>query len=379
LHKRWLIVPGLLVAALILTMMAFDAPEARADNGPHVQGWGSTPDGCAACHRVHRGIDEYLLLDEVETLCLQCHDTGALGSNLDVEGGSDEGMGGALRAGGFGSARINTADPSLPIPRFPTGSSSSADNDTGVSICYQNGVDDDSDGVIDDGCRPLIGVLAAPGGTTQSSHSVDGSPQTVWGNGPVNATPVAGLVNYDLTCGSCHDPHGNGNYRILRSIPSGSGAPTPGYAIPDTSYPKNQAAGDYTTDNYFDMTFTGSELTDNILTDTSAWCSQCHTRYLASRRDPTPANKAREDSGDAIFRYRHSSSGFGYSSTPGGAATPNNRACITCHAAHGSNSTAGTYSGAVPNPDGVVVTPSAPNNRLLKMNNRGMCQKCHNQ
>jgi cytochrome c553 len=220
-----------------------------------------------------------------------------------------------------------------------------------------------------------IGVLAVPQ-TVNSWHAIDGTTAgTMWGNGAINSGVGP---SYALECISCHDPHGNGNYRILRSVPSGSGAPTPGYAVPDT-YPKNQAAGDYTTDNYFDMTFTGNEQTDNILKDTSAWCAQCHTRYLASRRHPTPALKAREDSGDAIFRYRHSSAGYGYSSTPGGAATPNNRACITCHAAHGSNSTAGTYSGAVPNPDGVVVTPAAPNNRLLKMNNRGMCQKCHNQ
>ena len=102
-HKRWIIIPGLLVAALILTTMALDAPEAGADNGPHVQGgWGVAPDGCAACHRVHRGLDEFLLVNEVETLCLQCHDTGAMGSDLDVMWGSNEGTGGALRAGHAG-------------------------------------------------------------------------------------------------------------------------------------------------------------------------------------------------------------------------------------------------------------------------------------
>jgi predicted CXXCH cytochrome family protein len=341
-----------LIVAAFAAFGAFNmtnAPTANADNGPHVQGWGATPDGCAACHRVHRGINEFLLLNEVETLCLQCHDTGALGSDLDVMWGTNEGTGGALRAGGFERARIDTDDPSLPTPGA-----------TPAAIL-------------------TIGVLAAPGELTQSSHSVDGSAQTIWGNGAITGASNPGLAGYDLSCGNCHDPHGNGNYRILRSIPSGSGAPTPGYAVPDNPpYPTPKL---YTTTNYFNMTFTGSTATDNILKDTSAWCSQCHTRYLAARRAALPADASRVDSGDPIFEFRHTSAGWGNSSAATPVASNNTRACITCHAVHGSNSTAGFYSGSVPNPDGVVpaATAQPSNNKLLKMNNRGMCQKCHNQ
>jgi cytochrome c553 len=291
-----------------------------------------------------------LLLNEVESLCRTCHGTGTTGSVLNVFDGTNDADGGGLRSGGFENARIRTDDPSLPTP----------------------------------GATPAttltIGVLDAPGEITRSSHSVDGSPQTIWGNGAITGASNPGMAGYDLECGSCHDPHGNGNYRILRSIPSGSAAPTPGYAIPDT-YPKSQAS--YSTSNYFNMTFTGSASSDNILKDTSAWCSQCHTRYLASRRAPTgPADQSRVDSGDPIFKFRHTSSGVSYSSTTG-AASNVTRACITCHAAHGSNATAGDYSGSVPLPG---VTPAAPppagtntaDSRLLKMNTRGMCQKCHN-
>ena len=344
-RKLWLIIP-LLVVAVAVTLMAQPTGTAQADNGPHRVGRGVAADGCAGCHRVHRGVNATLNTSEVETLCLTCHD--GSGSDLNVVGGTNESTGGALRAGGFTNARINTSDPSLPTP----------------------------------GATPAttitIGVLAAPGGTTRSSHSVDGSAVTIWGNGAINATPYPGLAG-TLECSSCHDPHGNGNYRILRPVPSGSGAPTPGYTIPDT-YPKDEdAANHYDTSNYFDMTFTGSYLTDNILIDTSAWCAQCHTRYLAARRAPTPANASRVDSGDAIFKFRHTSAGYGYSATPGGGPTPNNRACITCHAVHGSNSTAGSFSGVVPDPAGVLATPASSNNKLLKMNNRGMCQKCHNK
>lgn len=362
-------IPGLLMAGLILAMTMFAAPHAHADNGPHIKGWGATADGCAACHRVHRGVNDTLNTDEVETLCLTCHGNDAMGSVLNVVAGTDEGNGGALRAGGFETARINTADPTLPgdIPTVGTAESGHQ---------CRNGLDDDSDGVADDGCPPTIGVLAAVSAEpVQSSHSVDGSPQTIWGNGPISAVANPGLAGEDLTCASCHDPHGNGNYRILRSIPDGSAAPTPGYAIPDT-YPKTTA--DYSTTNYFDMTFTGNVATDNILKDTSAWCAQCHTRYLATRHAPLDANGSRVDSGDAIFEYRHTSSGVSYSTAATPVASNVTRACITCHAAHGSNATAGTYSGAVPDPAGVVGSGTS-NSKLLKMDNRGMCQKCHNK
>ena len=363
-RKLWLIIPGL-VAVVALAFMAQPTGTANADNGPHIKGWGATPDGCAACHRVHRGVDEFLLVEEVESLCASCHGNDALGSVLNVMAGTNEADGGALRAGGFETARINTADPTLRISSVGTAESGAQ---------CRNGIDDDADGVIDDGCPVTIGALAAVDAEpTQSKHSTDGTAQTIWGNGAISAVSNPGLAGNPLSCGECHDPHGNGNYRILRSVPSGSGGA--GYTIPDT-YPKNTT--DYTTSNYFNMTFTGSTTTDNILKDTSAWCAQCHTRYLAARRAPLPADASRVDSGDAIFGFRHTSAGWGNSSAVPPVASNNNRACITCHAVHGSNATAGTYSGSVPLPNGVAV-PSAADSRLLKMDNRGICQKCHNQ
>jgi len=375
LRKRWLVVPALVLVAL--AFMALPTGTARADNGPHRAGWGVATDGCASCHRVHRGLNESLLRYEVETLCMSCHGDDVLGSVLNVKSGTNESTRRALRGGGFVRARINTADPSLPIPRFPAGSGTSA-NDTGVSVCYQDGIDQDADTVADDGCRPLIGVLAAPGALTQSSHSVDGSLQTIWGNGEIDPVANPGLADYDLECGKCHDPHGTGTYRILREVPSGSGGG--GYVIPDT-YPRDEdAPGHYDRTNYFDMTFTGNEATDNILKDTSAWCAQCHTRYLAARRAALPADASREDSGDGIFAFRHTSAGWGNSSATPPVASNNNRACITCHAAHGSPATAGEFSGPVPDPGAAEGSGiGAANSKLLKMNNRGMCQKCHNK
>src|SRR3972149_8926015 len=83
LRKLWLIIPGLVVA-VALAFMAQPTGTANADNGPHIRGWGATPDGCAACHRVHRGVNEFLLLEEVESLCFSCHGNDALGSVLNA-------------------------------------------------------------------------------------------------------------------------------------------------------------------------------------------------------------------------------------------------------------------------------------------------------
>jgi len=384
LRKLWLLIPGLVVI-VALAFMALPTGTAKADNGPHQSGWGVTADGCAACHRVHRGLNEFLLLDEVETLCLSCHGDDASGSVLNVESGSNESTGGALRGGGFVRARINTADSTLSI-------SGPSPAESGASC--RNGVDDDADTVVDDGCPVTIAALAAPGALTQSSHSVDGSLQTIWGNGDIDPVADPGLADYDLECAKCHDPHGTGTYRILREIPEGSGGG--GFLVPDT-YPKDEdTAGNYDTANYFNMYFganpanpmtepPGAAAGESILRDTAMWCAQCHTRYLAESGTTTsgkpPAGGSRVDSGDAIFTFRHTSMGYGYSSYGGSPGFKyNNRACITCHAAHGSNATAGEFSGPVPNPGAAEGTGiGAANSKLLKMNNRGMCQKCHNK
>jgi predicted CXXCH cytochrome family protein len=353
------------IAIALLAGLGGSPGTASADGGPHIAtGTNATPDKCAGCHRIHTGENEYLLKEAgtVEDFCYSCHGNGGPGSDLAVQEGTYYGEGTAgdpyggkpasttlgLRAGGFEEARINTTDPT-------SGS---------------------------------IGVLAAPA-TVNSRHTLE-TATTLWGNGPIDSG--AGPA-FTLECTTCHDPHGNGNYRILRTTPTGSGGG--GYAIPDT-YPKT-----YATSNYFNMYFgaapanpmtepPGAVAGQSILYDTSKWCAQCHTRYLAEQGTTTSGKPASEgsrvDSGDDIFTFRHTSEGYGYSSYGGSAGFKyNNRACITCHASHGSNSsmpgnvTEGTdYSGTVEWPDGTLTNPTDPERAsMLKMDNRGMCKKCH--
>ncbi len=308
---------AMFAAACAVSLFAGAAP-ASADNGPHVKGAGLTPDTCAACHRAHTAKAPYLLKESQTALCYTCHGASGAGSNEDVQdgvgwsGAGRSGTKGALRGGGFEYALVDSGNPS-------------------------------GNGYV--GEIPVRGSGAA----VTSTHSVNESGQTAWGNGPISAEANYGKT-IDLTCGSCHDPHGNGNYRILRPIPVESGAES-GVTIPDA------ATKVYTTTNYWEVE---DENAPGFIANISAWCATCHTRYLAGK------GSARTNSGDAVFTFRHRTN-FTSQGSP---------TCVQCHVAHGSNASMGSYSSAVANPDGGAV---GGDSRLLRIDNRGVCQMCHNK
>jgi predicted CXXCH cytochrome family protein len=314
---------------------------ASADAGPHVMGQGPTTDSCAMCHRAHTGQAPYLLKQSQEQLCYTCHGTHGTGSNLDVEDGvgySGAGRGGtpgALRGGGFKYALIDSGNP--------------------------------SGNFSEEGDIPVLGALAP----VTSSHSINESSQTPWGNGAIDETPLGSTptsaeeaaaygAKINLTCGSCHDPHGNGMYRILKPIPTESGAAEPGVEIPETAemkedkHTKNHV---YTTQNYWEV----EDANDRIfIQKISEWCSTCHTRLLAG------GNSYKISSKDAVYAFRHMSDG-GSQSSP---------TCIQCHVAHGTDATMGPYSSAVRNPD---ESSAGSASFLLRIDNRGICEMCHNK
>jgi hypothetical protein len=96
------------------------------------------------------------------------------------------------------------------------------------------------------------------------------------------------------------------------------------------------------------------------------WCASCHTRYFANS-NRNPANTALNGAswqyprtGDSLFNHQHR--------------TVAGRDCLTCHVSHGSNAAmTGTFSSNFPEPDASVSASS----RLLKVDNRGTCQACH--
>jgi predicted CXXCH cytochrome family protein len=311
------------VCAVFAMSLLAGAVPAMADNGPHEATGNPISDSCAGCHRVHTAKAPRLLKEAQSSLCYTCHGAAAPGADNDVVSGVGftGGTSGALRGGGFAYALIGAGNPDIAGKSIPVGASEAV----------------------------------------SSTHSVDSSEQTAWGFGAID-----GSTNYGkkltLSCGNCHDPHGNGNYRILRTTPRGlyakGEAKLPGaeVAIPDVEAGK---AYEYTTANYWktdDANALG--FAENI----AAWCSTCHSRYPVDHGGSTY-------SGDPVYSYRHTSDqaeqGTG------------KRTCIQCHVSHGSNSSMTAKADSVPFPDGSGAGEG--DSRLLRVDNRGVCQMCHNK
>jgi len=248
---------------------------------------------------------------------------------------------GALRGGGFTSARINAAAPTkhMEPPVAPS---------TRWATTAQN--------------IPVLGV----GTKVTSKHEIDGvTSGNIWGNGAINSGVGKSIT---LECASCHDPHGNGNYRILRSIPVDSGAAV-AVNIPDASVKK------YETTNYWlsgdtnvpaggtALAGTATGTGDGYIQNVAAWCTTCHTRYLA------PSKSYKTPSGDVQLMYRHRSD----ANYKAGAAN-----CITCHVSHGSNAAMAGSASTVGLPGQPTTVDASTDSKLLRVNNRGTCVMCHN-
>ena len=340
-----------------------------------------------------------LLVQEEPALCLTCHGATGTGATTDVMDGIQYAVSsdptkvrgtailGALRGGGFANARI--------------------DSGNAGRLAYLSGT----------AVRELPVVpVRSSGQPVTSTHMNVSTPSqgTAWGNGPISGTPNAGAY-LTLTCTGCHNPHGNGQYRILNPMPGdGTGTfaeatspanvddaplPSPGDARNYTVIQKKGTQGvdssyllyasqigtyTATTGDYFHRkvpwnatsgastdapngrpatgTFSGISET-GFDTQINAWCSQCHTRYLTTNVTyPSGTGPYNTSSGDAIFDYRHGNS--------------SDKPCTTCHVAHGSNAQmTGTYSSTETYPGGA--TAPVGDSRLLKIDNRGTCQACH--
>ena len=355
--------------------LAMGPAVAMADNGPHVMGGnyiaGSmTTDSCAGCHRMHtaQSSDGFLLKQSESTLCFSCHggaapgaatavETGILYANKNTRDPADIVTG--LRGGGFASSSIDGANATkwsttATMPRT----------------------------------RGTIPVGANAGAT--SAHSIDGSAQTAWGGGAAGASYGTSV---SLACGSCHNPHGNGNFRILQPMvyTGGTNGMQTGTTLASTipiSIADSTGTKDYGTTNYWnvDNTDTGPAMVGAntaFITNIAAWCSTCHTRYYA------PSGSRSTNSGDPSYTYRHTANQGTTSTTSG------TRNCIQCHVSHGSNVNMGSVSsstqasttgtppgnqGAGLNPNGTI--PQFPGgaqktSMLLRVDSRGTCRMCH--
>ena len=218
----------LALVATAATAFFLGAVPAYADNGPHVStatnaattGVHITDAGqgrCASCHRAHTARAAFLLnATSEESLCYSCHGDGGTGATTDVQSGLGYDASsrttypdgtttltvnrgttvvGALRGGGFEKAALGTGAATKEIYLSRVRSYRSRNQ--------------------------LVPPLTTPQDTT-SSHL--GGVGIMWGNGPISGTANTGKVMSTTTatkleCTACHDPHGNGQYRILRAVP----------------------------------------------------------------------------------------------------------------------------------------------------------------
>jgi len=329
----------LLLLICVAALVAVPAGLVVADNGPH-GGFSAATDACAGCHRTHTATMAKLLTEHNPSLCYDCHGTAGTGADTNVadgmylarsgdSGSLTEGVAGrGLKGGGFTNALMATS----------------------------------------------YAAVTSPSGTT-SSHSVDGSSVTAWGNGLIGSGPGSTIA---LTCTSCHDPHGKASsthtatYRLLRTAALEAGSTAINVDVTD------EVAKTYTvvssTNAYIGQPYSGpgliaptpipgrSAIVPSRALDLTYWCTNCHTRYMA------PAGSYKTDSGDADFAYRHRTVGSATSTQ-----------CLRCHVAHGSSANMGAFAGSVPWPDHAVSPSGSARSSLLRLDNRGVCQNCHNK
>jgi predicted CXXCH cytochrome family protein len=348
---------------LALLLLLAGAGIASADNGPHMtstSGGGTSAilaDACATCHRAHTSTSGGRRTPG-QQLCFACHSAAAAGATTNVEDGQVAGTGHGLRGGGFVNAQMDTAW-------------------TGAATL-----------------RPAT-----------SMHLVmDDATGTMWGSGPLGSNSGAGTANVALGCLSCHDPHGNGNYRILRNLPQGSPSQWPVVVADQTV----KGYGVLSADNkYFGEVYAGGDY--QVQAQLTRWCATCHTRMDAE------AWAGRTDSGDNIHNYRHStriatddaqSCAICHTDRGGTEPAPDPfkvteaiahvPICLSCHVAHGTAAVMGESSSLVVYPgEGPAATsaPEAPatpsptvtppptdgggHTALLRLDNRGVCGGCH--
>lgn len=359
--SRWLLALVLALAASAIWVGA-----AFADASTYHSNYTNTTRACAGCHRAHTGVaDNLLKATTTYGLCTSCHGTT---NGLDVVDGAEWTTDAnhvrvpgtppteALKGGGFVNALMNTSlaatGPAAPVP-------------------------------------------------STSAHKVNGmdgyTGDTVWGIGAINSG--AG-TSFNMECSTCHDPHGKsgtdaaGNpvatYRLLRSdmAEKVTGAAGP-VTVPEDGYTSHFYGIDSATHVYYGQSYNAPippagttpypDGTNVDLTKISQWCATCHTRVHA-----TGIGAGSRDSGDSIYTFRHRTDGvaadnnFGTNVQDGGG-TP---ACLTCHVSHGSSAAMTRQSLEIPKPGTAEKSDGGTSfldSSLLRVNERGVCELCHNK
>lgn len=329
----------LLMTTVVIILSLGTAGLAFANGGPHGD-YSATTDACAGCHRAHTAAGPNLLIAaSTYDLCITCHGSAGSGANTNVDDGF----------------YLSTRDDSG--PDYDHGAANTPDN------------------------APLLGggFVNYGGVAVTSIHDAAETTDAAWGNGVARGLTGA-LADGNLSCASCHDPHGSSNYRIILETVNGT-------AIAVAQVDEGDANKDYDTEQWDD-------------TGLNDFCGACHGAYHVTRAgsgtDNTDDLAGNLDYGGDISTFAHRmgmSYSYGANVNPqtvgmGGFFLPladdtagpadDLVVCTTCHLPHG---TAAQMTGfADGGPDGTGTVPgdtTATDSSLLRLDNRGVCEVCH--
>jgi predicted CXXCH cytochrome family protein len=424
---------ALVLAAAVCLLVPAAAFANFAIHGNYV----TDTDACAGCHRAHTSVSSItwtannntqvnaLLVTsatEMWQFCYACHDSTSQGADTNVQTGIYEGtlygtQNGNLNGGGFeefgGTAVTST--------HMYKGSSWGA---------YGGGYFGSGETFDPGNTNAGQGPNAYMNGTGNaikmdctSCHDPHGSPNYRILKTMVNGNTV-GQYGPGLGSGGAADPDPNGYVSSVET-----GWPVNGFRL-HTAYPAYSP--DYTTARYakgYNMTAvsTATPAADlNTGKGMSGWCEGCHTTYLGPIETFTKTNQAgiestyasvattynAGDGGGLALRHKHpinvemdayqgpdKSSMIITDTTLPLAHAINERGtqtnqgsdwieCLTCHRAHG---TAANMTGWASNAgaasimdvDGIArnnfVAMGAVPSALLRYDNRGVCERCHNK
>lgn len=306
--------------ALVIVLALALVGTAAANGGPH-GGYTATTDACAGCHRAHTAVGPNLLVQtSTYALCMSCHGSTGTGADTNVEDGF------------FLSTRSASTH----------GTANTTDN------------------------APLLagGFAFYKTLAVTSNHDMTGAGNTnlAWGNGATNRGVQVAITDATFTCASCHDPHGSPNYRILKATVNGTAV-----AVSQV----DEAAKDYDTEGWG--------------TGQSNICAACHGAY-----HKTAAGQGSTLDGSTYTHRIDMSYVYGTNANPetvgmGGLTLPlsltgssNLVVCQTCHLPHGSSSAMSGYANGGPTGSGSLPgDTTATDSALLRLDNRAVCEVCH--
>jgi hypothetical protein len=422
-RKRSLIFAALVVAAVLVM-----APGVAMANYSIHGSYTMSTDACAGCHRAHTASSPItwentlgtersaLLISTAETIdefCYTCHGAGMLGADTNVydgvfeaNDGDDTGedrvyntAGEALNGGGFDPVMFPTQHYASGVDWVAYGAGPTGQDGIistgGEQVYISCGVCHDVHG--SSNYRLLKDVVAGidPVTGAQAPITVGGYDGSI---DPINPTPTPWVISSEV------------------------GYPTGGWLLHEPG--AVQVAGyfpDYTTPRYAKAP--DGDVTKGI----SAWCAACHTQYnTAGDSGVITDTDTTITDGDYLAEHYDANDGFGYvvrhrhpvnvelstylgardlvldsglplAHDPTEALTWAAEAtdwldCLTCHVGHGSGATMTGYAAVVdstdPMPDssyglvpgdGLGSVPPDDGNALLRMDERGVCEACHNK